>query len=118
VGHFNILQGWCREREKIDWQEAGKFDCRLMRTIGWCREREKIDWQEPPKFDCRLVRTIFIFCCFARQDIGEWPKNQILIPDWTYFHYPGTTLIGEWPENQILIPDWTYLHCPSTTLIS
>jgi len=19
--------------------------------------------------------------------------------------------IGEWPENQILIPDWTYFHC-------
>jgi hypothetical protein len=35
------------------------------------------------------------------QGIGEWPENQILIPDWTYFHYPGATLIGEWPENQI-----------------
>jgi len=23
--------------------------------------------------------------------------------------------IGEWPENQILIPDWTYFHCPSAT---
>jgi len=21
-------------------------------------------------------------------------------------------VIGEWPENQILIPDWTYFHCP------
>jgi len=20
--------------------------------LGWCREREKIDWQEPHKFDC------------------------------------------------------------------
>jgi len=29
--------------------------------LGWCRQREKIDWQEPRKFDCRLVRTIFIF---------------------------------------------------------
>jgi len=37
------------------------------------------------------------------QDIGEWPENQILIPDWTYFHCPGATLIGEWPENQFLI---------------
>jgi len=26
------------------------------------------------------------------QDIGEWPENQILIPDWTYFHCPGATL--------------------------
>jgi len=24
---------------------------------------------------------------------------------------------GEWPENQILIPDWTYLHCPGATLL-
>jgi len=31
--------------------------------VGWCWEREKIDWQEARKFDCRLVRTIFIFCC-------------------------------------------------------
>jgi len=55
--------------------------------IGWCRQREKIDWQEALKFDCRLVRTIFIFCCSSQfsQDIGEWPENQILIPDWTYF---------------------------------
>jgi len=26
-------------------------------------------------------------------DIGEWLENQILIPDWTYFHCPGTTLV-------------------------
>jgi len=32
----------------------------------------------------RLVRTIFIFFVVPRQfsqDIGEWPQNQILIPD-------------------------------------
>jgi len=69
------------------------------------------------------------------QVVGEWPENQILIPDWIYFHCPGTTLvgwcrrflffvvprqfsedIGDWPENQILIPDWTYFivlpNCP------
>jgi len=34
-----------------------------LSTLGWCRQREKIDWQEARKFDCRLVRTIFIFCC-------------------------------------------------------
>jgi len=26
------------------------------------------------------------------QDIGKWQENQILIPDWTYFHCPGATL--------------------------
>jgi len=26
-------------------------------------------------------------------DRGEWPENQILIPDWAYFHCPGTTLV-------------------------
>jgi len=25
------------------------------RKLGWCWQREKIDWQEPRKFDCRLV---------------------------------------------------------------
>jgi len=24
---------------------------------------------------------------------------------------------GEWPENQILIPDWSYFHCPDATLV-
>jgi len=27
-------------------------------------------------------------------------------------------VVGEWRENQILIPDWTYFHCPDTTLQS
>jgi len=63
----------------------------------------------------------FIFFVVARQfsqDIGEWPQNQILIPDWTDFHCPGATLVdvGQWPENQILISDWTYFHCPGATL--
>jgi len=26
-------------------------------------------------------------------------------------------VVGEWPQNQILIPDWTYFHCPDTTLM-
>jgi len=38
-----------------------------------------------------------------------------LIPDWTYFHCPSTTLIAKWPENQILIPDWAYFHCPASS---
>jgi len=42
-----------------------------------------MDWQE-----------IFIFCCPGSifQVVGEWLENQILIPDWTYFHCPGTSL--------------------------
>jgi len=59
--------------------------------LGWCREREKIDWQERRKFDCRLVRTIFIFCCPSVNFHKTWLENQILIPDWTYFHCPGAT---------------------------
>jgi len=37
----------------------------------------------------------FLFFVVPRQfsqDIGEWPEIQILIPDWTYFYCPGTTL--------------------------
>jgi len=29
------------------------------------------------------------------QDIGEWPENQFLISGWTYFNYPGTTLVNQ-----------------------
>jgi len=39
---------------------------RGMVDEGWCRQREKIDWQEHRKFDCRLVRTIFIFLNFLK----------------------------------------------------
>jgi len=38
----------------------------------------------------------FLFFVVPRQfsqDTGDWPENQILIPDWTYFHCPGTTLV-------------------------
>jgi len=37
----------------------------------------------------------FLFFVVPRQflqGIGEWPENQILISDWTYFHCPGATL--------------------------
>jgi len=40
----------------------------------------------------------FLFFVVPRQfsqDSGEWPENQILIPDWTYFHCPGATLLNE-----------------------
>jgi len=26
-------------------------------------------------------------------------------------------VVGEWLENQILIPDWTYFHCPAATFV-
>jgi len=63
--------------------------------LVWCWQRGKNDWQEARKFDCQLVQTIFIFCCPLAifQDIGQWPENQILIPDWAYFHCPGATLL-------------------------
>jgi len=48
----------------------------LNLIVGWCRQ--------------------FLFFVVPRQfsqDIGEWLENQILIPDWTYFYCPGTTLV-------------------------
>jgi len=38
----------------------------------------------------------FLFSVVPRQfsqDIANWPENQILILDWTYFHCPGATLL-------------------------
>jgi len=51
--------GPIRNQNLIFWPLANNS---LRKLIGWCRQREKIGWQEQPKFDCRLVRTIFIFC--------------------------------------------------------
>jgi len=48
---------------------------RINLIVGWCGR--------------------FLFFVVPRQfsqGIGEWPENQILIPDWAYFHCPGTTL--------------------------
>jgi len=67
--------------------------------VGWCRQREKIDWQESRKFDCRLVRTIFIFCCPSSIFTRLWPENQTLIPDWTNFHNGLTLVQGKGREN-------------------
>jgi len=35
---------------------------------------------------------IFVVLHQFSQVVGEWLENQILIPDWTYFYCPGTTL--------------------------
>jgi len=48
-------------------------------NLGWCREREKIDWQEAPKFDCQPVADDFYFFVVPRQflqAIGEWSEND------------------------------------------
>jgi len=50
------------ERKKTEKTDLFPLSWRHPR-LGWCRQREKIDWQETRKFDCRLVRKIFIFCC-------------------------------------------------------
>jgi len=92
---------------------------RVNLTVGWCGRF--LFFVVPHQFS---------------QDTGKWPENQILIPDWTYFHCPGATLVSwggrflffvvprqfsqdicEWPEIQILIPDWTYFHCPGAILV-
>jgi len=42
---------------------------------------------------CGLFLFFVVPCQFS-QVFSEWPENQVLIPDWTYFHCPGTTLIN------------------------
>jgi len=64
----------------------------------------------------RLVRTIFLFFvvpCQFSQDIvvGGWPENQILIPEWTYFHCTGATLTNQQhPEQTVLLYDMAKLR--------
>jgi len=45
---------------------------------------------------------IFIFVVLRQfsQHVGEWPENQILIPDWTNFHCPGATLPNNRPQDK------------------
>jgi len=35
-----------------------------------------MDWQEARKFDCWLVRTIFIFCLFLKCDAERSSSNK------------------------------------------
>jgi len=41
----------------------------------------------------------FVVLCQFSQVVGEWPENQILIPDWTYFYCPGAALVRNRSEN-------------------
>jgi len=62
-GRHGEAATWCDRWAGNTIFSLGVFFFMLGTTVGWCRPREKIDWQEACKFDCRLVRTIFIFCC-------------------------------------------------------
>jgi len=48
---------------------------RVNLIVGWCGQF-----------------LIFVVLHQFSQVVGEWLENQILIPDWTYFYCPGTTL--------------------------
>jgi len=53
----------------------------------------------------------------GRKLIGS--KRINLIVGWCgQFLFFVVSFVGEWPENQILIPDWTYFHCPDTSTIT
>jgi len=71
VTHQCLVLGWRQDNGNRSNQES-KFDFPATRQLGWCREREKIDWQETHKFDCRLVRKIFIFCCPSQISTSRW----------------------------------------------
>jgi len=71
--------------------------------LGWCRQREKIDWQEVSKFDCRLVQTIFIFCCPSSIFTSRWRvARKSNFDSWLdlfplSWHHPSTLpLLEEW----------------------
>jgi len=68
----------------------------------------------------------FLFFVVPRQfsqDVSEWLENQILIPDWTYFHCPNATLItlsvassaGRTRKNKYILhcPFKKLFHCPT-----
>jgi len=56
----------------------------------------------------------------GRKLIGWNPSNLIVGWSYLFFLLPRNDFqdIGEWAENQILIPDWTYFHCHGATLVS
>jgi len=78
-------QGWCREREKIDEQEP-RVVLAERKLIGRNRVNLIVGW-------CGQFLFFVVLRPFS-QVVGEWLENQILIPDWTYFFCPGTTLAG------------------------
>jgi len=68
-----------------------------------------------------LSGSLFLTAGRGRKLIGRKPVN--LIVGWCgrflFFVVPPSVsqVVGQWPENQILIPDRTDFHCPGTTLI-
>jgi len=39
------------------------------------------------------------------EEIGEWPENQILIPDWTYFDCPDSNRVMQHQHHVQVAPD-------------
>jgi len=48
---------------------------------------------------------------------GEWPGNQILIPDWTYFNCPGATLVMMQLKSLVWSFIGTNLNATATTVV-
>jgi len=108
-GQFLPISSRLGRRATVQSSRGLTFPRRTCLWVGWCQQREKIDWQETHKFDCRLGWCgRFLFFVVPRQFsqvVGEWRENQILIPDWTYFHCPGATLRLGWCRQREKI-DW------------
>jgi len=56
--------------------------------------QQKIKIIRPNRRQSNLRGSCQSIFSLSRQLPSEWPENQILIPDWTYFHCPGTTQHG------------------------
>jgi len=73
--------------------------------VAWKTHRTFLPWEKTWHGEfCWCGR--FLFFVVPRKfslDAGEWPENQILIPEWTNFHCPGATLSGQQKKIKIVL---------------
>jgi len=61
--------------------------------VGSCQEREKFDRNPLNLMFVGADNFYFLLSLINfHKTFGKWSENQILIPDWTYFHCPGSML--------------------------
>jgi len=83
-----LIVGWCGQFLDIGCVKLKH--CHIF-SLGGVGRGRKLIGRNPIVGWCGR----FLFFVVPRkfsQVFGEWPENQILIPDWTYFHCPGATL--------------------------
>jgi len=65
-----------------------------------------------------IAKLVFVPIGEPNVKVELWPFSKTLALDFYFLLFLCQfSQVGEWQENPILIPEWTYFYCPGTTLV-